>query len=211
MWKTANPDDFTLANYRRNEEFRKSAWERRFESPLRHAEPNAAHRAVVALWESGAMIGCITQNIDGLHQAAGLPERAIAELHGNRHGIRCLECGNDADPEEIETRWRNGETDPACRVCGGVLKSTVVYFGEMLPQRALTVSGYWASEADAVLVVGSSLSVYPAAGIPLEVAARGAPYVILNDGPTEHDDVAAVRLRGRAGTLLPELVAILTS
>lgn len=211
VWKTADPNDFTLANYVRNEDFRRSAWERRFESPLRHAEPNDAHRAVVDLWHGGLMIGCITQNIDGLHQAAGLPERAIAELHGNRHGIRCLDCGADADPVEVEARWRDGEADPSCAKCGGMLKSTVVYFGEMLPQGALSMSGYWASEADAVLVVGSSLSVYPAAGIPLDVAGRGAPYVIINDGPTEHDDVAEARVRGRAGTVLPELVAVLTS
>lgn len=211
VWKTADPDDFTLANYRRDADFRKAAWQRRFESPLRHAEPNAAHRAVVVLWEGGRMIGCITQNIDGLHQAAGLPEWAIVELHGNRDGIRCLDCDTDADPGEVERRWREGDPDPACPVCRGMLKSTVVYFGEMLPERALTVSSLWASEADAVIAVGSSLSVYPAAGIPLEVAARGAPFVILNDGPTELDDVAAIRLHGRAGTLLPELVAILTS
>ena len=210
LWKTANPDDFTLSNYVRDAGFRRAAWERRFNSSLRDARPNAAHEAVTELWNGGRMIGCITQNIDGLHQAAGLPAEAIVELHGNAEGIRCLDCGTEAHPEDVEDRWRGGDTDPACSVCGGVLKSTVVYFGEMLPARALATSGAWTEDAAAVIVIGSSLSVYPAAGIPLEVAARGAPFVILNDGPTRHDGTAAVRLEGRAGALLPALVAMLT-
>ncbi len=207
VWKTASPDDFTLSNYVANTEFRWAAWERRFASPLRDAEPNAAHRAVADLWRSGRMIGYITQNIDGLHQAAGLPTEAIVELHGNTDGIRCIECGTKADTKQVEERWRGGDADPSCEVCGGILKTTVIYFGEMLPERALTTAAVWTANADAVIVVGSSLSVYPAAGIPLEVAATGAPFVIVNDGPTELDDVAAVRLGGRAGEVLPSLVA----
>jgi NAD-dependent deacetylase len=157
------------------------------------------------------MVGCITQNIDGLHQSAGLPEEAIAELHGNGRGIRCLDCGTAADTAEVESRWRAGESDPKCPVCDGLLKTTVVYFGEMLPAAALARASAWTDTADAVIVVGSSLSVYPAAGIPLEVASRGAPLVILNDGPTDHDDMAAARLAGKAGTLLPALVAVLSA
>ncbi len=211
LWKTANPDDFTLSNYVSDVGFRRAAWERRFNSPLRDARPNAAHEAIVDLWDGGRMIGCITQNIDGLHQAAGLPAEAVVELHGNAEGIRCLDCGTEAHPEDVEAQWLRGDTDPACSACGGMLKSTVVYFGEMLPARALATSGTWSEVADAVIVIGSSLSVYPATGIPLEVAARGAPLVILNDGTTKHDGAAAVRLQGRAGALLPDLVAMLTA
>jgi NAD-dependent deacetylase len=211
VWKSANPDDFTLSNYVGNADFRKAAWERRFESPLRHAEPNPAHLAIADLWESNRMIGCVTQNIDGLHQKAGLPDRAIVELHGNTRGIRCMDCGTDADPGDVEARWRSGEADPVCAICGGILKSMVVYFGEMLPTRALATAAAWSADADAVISIGSTLSVYPAASVPLDVASRGAPFVIVNDGPTDHDGVAAVRLEGRAGTLLPQLVAELTA
>lgn len=210
VWKTADPQDFTLSNYVANSSFRRAAWERRFNSPLRHAKPNAAHRAVADLWELGNMIGCITQNIDGLHQAAGLSETALVELHGNAKGIRCLDCGTIAESDEVEDRWLNGETDPACALCRGTLKSTVIYFGEMLPQQALATAGDWTAEADGVVVVGSSLTVFPAAGIPLEVAAAGAPLVIVNDGRTEYDDYAGALLKGRAGDVLPDLVAMLS-
>ena len=211
LWTTANPDDFTLSNYVSDPAFRRTAWERRFGSPLRHAEPNRAHSAVVDLWDSGRMIGCVTQNIDGLHQAAGLPGAAIVELHGNRHGIRCLNCGTEADTAAVEALWRGGDADPGCPVCDGMLKSTVVYFGEMLPPSALETAAEWTAVADGVIVVGSSLSVYPADAIPLEVVATGAALVIVNDGPTRHDDVATVRLAGKAGVVLPQLVAELTS
>ena len=207
VWKTADPDDFTLSNYINDTDFREAAWERRFESLLRHADPNPGHEAVVDLWQSDRMIGCITQNIDGLHQKAGLPDDGIVEIHGNARGIRCLTCGIDADPDHVEARWRAGEADPSCNVCGGILKSTVIYFGEMLPTGALAIAEMWTADADAVISIGSTLSVYPAASVPLEIAARGAPFVIINDGPTDHDAVASVRLEGRAGTLLPRLVA----
>jgi NAD-dependent deacetylase len=209
LWKTADPADYSLANYVASAEFRHASWERRFDSPLNHAAPNAAHHAVVALWDSGRMLGCITQNIDGLHLAAGLPTHAVVEFHGNRSGIRCLDCGADADPEAVEARWRAGERDPACTACGGILKTTIVYFGEMLPERALIRASMWSAAADAVIVVGSSLTVYPAAAIPLEVAGRGAPLVIVNEEPTEHDAFAGAVLSGKAGTLLPGLVALL--
>lgn len=209
VWKTANPDDFTLANYLRDPEFRRGAWKRRFDSPLRHARPNAGHTAVADLWRSGSMIGCVTQNIDGLHQEAGLPPDAVVELHGNRTGIRCVECGTEPDPDGVEARWRDGEADPSCDVCGGILKTKIVMFGELLPPLAMQTASDWTAVADAVVVVGSTLSVYPAAALPLEVAARGKPMVIVNEGPTDHDDLAAIKLEGKAGTVLPRLVAML--
>lgn len=211
VWKTADPADFTLSNYVTNPDFRKGAWERRFDSPLRDAAPNPAHEAVVTYWLAGRMTGCVTQNIDGLHQAAGLPDEALVELHGNRNGITCLDCSSPADPGEVEVRWRDGEVDPVCSACGGLLKTTTILFGEMLPVAALERAAAWVDRADGVLVVGSSLSVYPAAGIPLEIAARGAPFVILNEGPTDQDPIADVRIDGKAGELLPRLVAMLTT
>lgn len=211
VWKTADPADFTLSNYVSNPDFRKAAWRRRFDSPLRDALPNPAHAAVVTLWEAGVMAGCVTQNIDGLHQAAGLPDDAVVELHGNGLGIACLDCAHRADPDEVEARWRNGEADPACAACGGLLKTTTILFGELLPAAALHRAALWVDRADAVIVVGSSLSVYPAAGIPLEVAANGAPFVILNEGRTDQDDLADIKVDGKAGDVLPRLVAMLTT
>ena len=211
LWKTADPKDFTLENYVTSRYFRESAWQRRFESPLRHAQPNTAHLALVDLWRRGRMIGCVTQNIDGLHHKAGLPVEGVAELHGNPRSIRCVNCAAEADSADIERRWRGGDADPRCEECGGILKSTVVYFGEMLPEVELAKAATWADRADAVIAIGSTLSVYPAANVTLDVAGRDRPFLIVNEGPTDQDRIATLRLEGRAGDLVPRLVAGLIS
>ena len=210
VWKRVDPAEFTLDNWVQNPRFRVGAWERRFTSQFAF-EPNDAHRAVAAMWDGGRMIGCVTQNIDGLHQAAGLPDRAVAEVHGNRHGIVCYERRHPADVEDVAARWRAGDADPRCRRCGSILKATTVLFGEGLPPHAVERSQRWADEADGVLAVGSTLSVYPAANFPLEVASRGEPFVIVNMGRTDHDRVATVKVEDRAGRVLPRLVAGLTT
>ena len=207
IWKTADPADFTLQRYLADPEFRREAWERRFTSSvLRDAAPNRAHEAVTRLWKAGRVVGVVTQNIDGLHQASGLPQDAIAELHGNSYGIMCTSCDSRPPKDEIRSRWEAGDTDPACEQCGGILKSSTVYFGEMLPEREFSRASLWAAMADAVVAIGTTLSVYPAAYIPLEVAARGEPFVIVNRGETEHDHSATVRLEGTAGIVMTDLV-----
>ena len=207
IWKTADPADFTLQRYLTNEEFRRDSWRRKFEAnALNQAQPNAAHDAIVRLWKANRVVGVVTQNIDGLHQAAGLPPDAVAELHGNADGVECTECGDHPERAAIETRWRAGESDPPCARCGGILKSTMVLFGELLPEAEFARASLWAAMADAALAIGTTLGVYPAAEIPLQVAARGDAFVIVNRGPTEHDRVATVRLEGAAGELVPALV-----
>jgi NAD-dependent deacetylase len=206
LWRSVEPEDFTLSKYRSASELRIRSWVRRFDPARPAFEPNPAHTAIASLWQTGRMIGCVTQNIDGLHQAGGLPDEAVAELHGNTRGIRCLDCGAEPFPPKIERRWANGEPDPVCRACGGILKSTVVYFGEPLPVGAVARAATWAEAADAVIAVGSTLSVFPAADVPLQVARRARPYLIVNDGPTEHDRFADLRVEGRAGEVLPDLV-----
>jgi NAD-dependent deacetylase len=206
IWTKFAPEDFMLDRYISDRSVRLRAWASRFPKMFGNAQPNAAHAAVVDLWESGRLVGCVTQNIDGLHRAAGLPQEVIAELHGNSDGIACIECGASYDPAEIEERWINGDVDPHCDRCGGILKSTIVFFGEVLPHSQIELAYKWAAEADAVISVGSSLSVYPAAYIPLEIASRGDTFIIINNGPTDLDTVASIRLKGLAGTLLPQLV-----
>jgi NAD-dependent deacetylase len=210
LWTRLNPDDFTLSRYLNDPAVRAKSWVARFPRLFGEAAPNPAHDAVVDLWKAGRMIGCVTQNIDGLHQAAGLPLETVAELHGNADGIACVSCAMPADVVDVEARWDAGDHDPRCSSCGGILKTTVVFFEEMLPAGPMEQAHTWVSEADAVISVGSSLSVFPAAYIPLEVVGRGFPLVIVNQGPTEFDVRATVRLRGKAGTILPELVTALS-
>ena len=211
IWTKFSPEDFMLDRYIADRKVRTRAWASRFPKMFGNAEPNNAHHAVVDLWKSGRLIGCVTQNIDGLHIAAGLPPEAVAELHGNGDGIACIECGRPHDPADIEQRWINGDVDPRCDDCGGILKSTIVFFGETLPQDQVARAYAWADQADAVIAVGSSLSVYPAAYVPLEIAARGDTFVIINNGPTDLDNLASIRLEGLAGTLLPQLVSAIVA
>jgi NAD-dependent deacetylase len=210
VWTKFSAEDFMLDRYVAERSVRVRAWASRFPKMFGNAEPNDAHYAVTDLWEKGRLIGCVTQNIDGLHQAAGLPQEAIAELHGNADGIACFQCNAPHDPADIEQRWISGDVDPRCDRCGGILKSTIVFFGEMLPHQEVDLANRWASDADAVIAIGSSLSVYPAAYVPLDVASRGAPFVIINNSPTDLDSVASTRLDGMAGTLLPQLVDAIT-
>ena len=210
LWKRLDPDDFTIGRYLESEEVRIRSWASRFTDRSGDFEPNPAHHAVTELWGSGRMVGCITQNIDGLHQAAGLPEEAVAELHGNGRGVVCVANGHTTSRAEVEKRWRNGEADPRCEVCGSILKVTVVFFGEELPFAATARAGDFAALADAVISIGSTLGVFPAAFYPLEVASRGEPFVIVNMGETDMDDLATARIEGKAGTILPALVEALT-
>ena len=206
VWNDVSPAEFTLSRYVGSQSRRERGWQRRFDPARASFAPNPAHAAIARLWEAGKMVGCVTQNIDGLHQQAGVPAAAVAELHGNAKGIHCLSCSRPAQPDAVRRRWERGELDPDCEECGGILKPTVVYFGEALPAAAVARSQQWADEADAVLAVGTTLAVYPAAEIPLQVATGGHPYVIVNKGATEHDMIADLRLDGMAGTLLPQLV-----
>lgn len=208
VWKTIDPKNFTLRHYVSDVEFRRARWRRWFGEEMPDHQPNAAHRAVADLWATGRMVGCVTQNIDGLHIAGGLPPEALAEVHGNTRGIECLERGHRHEVDTVRTRWLEGDLDPHCR-CGSILKSTVVLFGEQLPGEATSRASEFSRGADAAIAVGSTISVFPAAEYLLAVADRRHPLIILNVGPTDADSLATVRLEGMAGYLLPRLVEAL--
>jgi NAD-dependent deacetylase len=170
---------------------------------FQRARPNPGHLALAALEEAGHLAGVVTQNTDGLHRVAGT--RRLIELHGNGHTVRCLNCGGTEARSEVQARLEY-ELPPRCPTCGGShIRPEVVFFGEALPSAAMMEAFRLARECDLMLVVGSSLQVYPAADVPEVAAERGAPLVIVNDEPTPMDVAATVVLRGRAGELLPEL------
>jgi NAD-dependent deacetylase len=167
------------------------------------AEPNPGHRALAAMEGDGHLAGVVTQNTDGLHRDAGT--RTVVELHGNGRTVRCLDCGAAEPRADVQARL-DRELPPRCLRCGGMhLKPEVVFFGEPLPSEATIEAFRMARECDLMLVVGSSLQVYPAAQVPAVAAERGVPLVIVNDEPTPLDLAAAVVIRGRAAEVLPEI------
>ncbi len=210
LWTKVDPDDFTIERYVRNREVRVRKWRMHANGELWGArssvKPNRGHMAIVDLYRAGRLAGCVTQNIDGLHLVSGLPESMVAEVHGNVRRVVCLGCEATWPTEEVLKRVDAGEEDPACPHCGGILKTSTVMFGEVLPAEEMAKAWEFAKNGDAVLVVGSTVGVWPAAEIPMTMAREGKPMVIVNQGPTEADLFATVRIDGSAGEVLPRLV-----
>lgn len=208
LW-TKNPAAEKASNiqhYIHDPEVRRAAWLHRLDAPMWTAEPNRGHRAVVELDRRGVLHALVTQNIDELHQAAGVDPELVIEVHGTARWTRCWSCGDRRTMREALDRVRSGEADPPCLVCGGILKSDTISFGQQLvPEvidRALRVS----EQCDVMLAVGSTLSVYPAANCVPIARAAGATVIILNGEPTAMDHHAHHLLHGRIGDLLPVLV-----
>lgn len=196
----------TLQNYVADPDVRKRAWKSRLDSPAWHAKPNAGHVALVELERRGKLETLITQNIDGLHVLAGSSPSRVIEIHGTMHEVVCLACGERAPMERALTRVRAGEEDPACRTCGGVLKSATISFGQGLVQDDLMRAERAAAGCDVMMAVGTKLSVYPIAGVVPVAKNAGARVVIINAEPTEMDELADVVLRGSISELLPLVV-----
>jgi NAD-dependent deacetylase len=209
VW-TRNPEaekQATLQHYMADPEVRKRAWRSRLESPAWRAEPNAGHRALVELEQRGILDTLITQNVDGLHQRAGSSADRVIEIHGTMREVNCMACGERAPMERALARVRAGEDDPPCRSCGGILKSATISFGQGLVARDLARAQDAARRCDLMLAVGSTLSVFPVAGVVPVAKEAGARVVIINAEPTAMDDLADAVLRGPIGVLLPRLVS----
>src|SRR5438874_5229513 len=204
VWKKVDPAEFTIDNYINNAEHRGRVWSQRAASHEAAHEPNDGHRAIVELERLGIISSVVTQNIDGLHAAAG--SSIVLELHGTMREVACLSCGDRLPMEEVVVRVRAGDTDPHCARCGGLLKSATVSFGQALPADVVEDAFRRAAECDLCLVVGSSLVVYPAAGIPIQAKRAGATLTILNAEETDLDDLADIVVRGQAGAVLLDVV-----
>jgi NAD-dependent deacetylase len=184
---------------------RRAAWRSRLDHPGWKAQPNRGHRALVALEARGKLHALVTQNIDELHQIAGNSPGRVIEVHGRMRRVMCWLCGARAPMTEALERVRHGEPDPACRRCGGILKSDTISFGQALVPEVIDRAMRVAAEADLLLAIGSTLQVYPAAGVVPVARDAGARIVILNDQPTPLDPIADAVLRGPIGELLPPL------
>lgn len=195
-----------IDHYLSDPDVRRRAWHTRTRSPAWTAEPNPGHRALVELERSGRLDCLITQNIDGLHQAAGTSPSVVVEVHGTMREATCLSCGDRMPMERALERVAAGEEDPACELCGGILKSATISFGQSLRPDDLRRADEAARSCDLLLAVGSTLSVYPIADVVPIAAASGARIVIVNGSPTAMDDLADVVLRGSISELLPSLV-----
>lgn len=194
----------------RSRDARIEAWTRLFNGRkmLMGAEPNAGHRAVAKLHERGLLSHVITQNVDGLHQSSGVPDERVIELHGNSTYAKCLECGTRYSLDDMQTVFETTGEPPTCEVCGGLVKSATISFGQSMPEREMRRAQEATEACDLMIAIGSSLVVYPAAGFPVMAKRLGAKLAILNREPTEMDDIADVVVNAEIGPTLSRIVGV---
>ncbi len=197
---------FALDEYVRDPALRVQAWINRRDHPAWTARPNAGHDALVELERSGRLRALLTQNIDGLHQRAGSDPDRVLELHGTLFGVECLTCNARTSMEAALARVAAGEPDPACEICGGILKAATISFGQALRADVLDAAVRAAADCDVFLAIGTSLQVQPAAGLCEIAVSRGARLVIVNADPTPYDGLAAAVLREEISDVLPALL-----
>ncbi|MFQ5793653.1 MAG: NAD-dependent protein deacylase [Candidatus Bipolaricaulia bacterium] len=211
IWDRFDPDDFTIERFYQDP---KKYWEKRLELHrafrFEEAQPNPAHHAVADLERMGKLNMVITQNIDGLHQAAGNSEARVIELHGNVREVKCMVCEARYPRESVWEEVERGDLPPRCERCGGVMKLATVSFGELLPADALRRAEQAARTCDLFMVVGSSLGVEPAASLPRNAKWHGAKLMIINLEPTPLDRVADIVIHEKAGACLTEILSRLT-
>ncbi|MFJ8184948.1 SIR2 family NAD-dependent protein deacylase [Streptomyces sp. NPDC096105] len=196
----------TYAYYMGDPEIRRRSWRMRQETFAALPEPNAAHRAVAELARSGVAVRVITQNVDGLHQLGGMPDRKVLELHGTARSVVCTTCRARMPMEDALARLPAGEDDPPCTDCGGILKPATVMFGEALDPAVLGEAVAIAKACTLFLAVGTSLQVHPAAGLAQVAVDHGARLIVVNAEPTPYDALADEVVREPIGTSLPALL-----
>ena len=209
LWSRYDPEDFTIERFLSDRAVRVRHWQLLTgnEFIVADAEPNPGHYAIAELQTMGKLYGVITQNVDGLHQKAGVSEGMVFELHGDLSHAKCLSCSQRYPMQQVKEWLRQGIQEPQCPACKGMLKPDAVFFGEQLPYEVLMESERRSRNCDLCLVLGSTLVVYPAASMPVHALQAGARLVIINMGPTAMDDLATLRIEGKAGEVMPRIVA----
>lgn len=208
IWDKYQPIYFN--DFMASADTRKEAWRRKIatDTAIGKAEPNRGHRAVAALVRSGKASSVVTQNIDGLHQASGVPDAKVVELHGNATYAKCLDCEQRYELAPILEDFRRDETLPICGHCEGIIKTATISFGQMMPEHEMRRAEEETLACDLFLAVGSSLVVFPAAGFPVLAKRNGAKLVIINREPTGVDEMADLVLHGEIGPILGEAAGI---
>ena len=198
---------FTLQNYLADRAIRERSWRMRQDTAAWTAKPTPGHLALVDLERAGRLRAIVTQNIDGLHQAAGSTPERVIEIHGTMWWVSCMSCGDRTPTPQVLERLDAGESDPDCRECGGILKTATISFGQALDEQVMDAAVDAARDCDVFLAVGSSLQVYPAAGLCDVAQGAGARLVVVNAEPTPYDGGADAVVRDPIDQVLPRLLS----
>ena len=208
IWTKFRPIDF--GDFMASAEARRETWRRKFASheTLQKATPNAGHRALARLVEQGRMAAVVTQNIDGLHQASGMPDDKVIELHGNATYAACLDCRKRYELDWVREIFAVDERLPICTACGGIIKTATISFGQSMPEAEMERAREVTMAADLFIVLGSSLVVYPAAGFPIMAKRNGSSLVIVNREPTDQDELADLVINAEIGATMSRAVGV---
>ena len=208
IWTKFRPIDF--GDFMASAEARRETWRRKFASheTLQKATPNAGHRALARLVEQGKMAAVVTQNIDGLHQASGVPDDKVIELHGNATYAACLDCRKRYELDWVREIFAVDERLPICTACGGIIKTATISFGQSMPEAEMERAREVTMAADLFIVLGSSLVVYPAAGFPIMAKRNGSRLVIVNREPTDQDELADLVINAEIGATMSRAVGV---
>jgi len=204
VWKTNTPIYFQ--DFIGSEEVRKESWKRKFSGQdiIKKAKPNIGHLAVAAIINEHESAYLITQNVDNLHQDAGVPEDKITEIHGNASYASCLDCGIRYELKPIKKDFQENETVPYCDSCGGIIKTATISFGQPMPEEGMQMAQRKTLESDLFITIGTSLVVYPAAGFPKLAKETGAKLIIINNEPTDFDPIADLVIHEQIGKVFSD-------
>lgn len=202
LWTRNRPIPFD--EFVASQEARDESWRRRFamEPSFAAARPGRGHQALASLYKAGKVPAIVTQNIDNLHQTSGFSAEHVVELHGNTTYARCIECGERFEIAWVRERFNDAGVAPSCAACGGPVKSATISFGQPMPEDEMRRATELAQHCDLFLAIGSSLVVWPAAGFPVLARNSGAKLVIINNEPTDQDDIADLVIRHDIGETL---------
>ena len=204
VWKTNTPIYFQ--DFISSEEVRLESWKRKFSGQdiIKKAKPNIGHLAVAEIINKHESAYLITQNVDNLHQDAGVPDDKITEIHGNAHYASCLDCGIRYELNSIKKAFLENETVPYCDSCGGIIKTATISFGQSMPEEGMQIAQRKTLGCDLFITIGTSLVVYPAAGFPKLAKEIGAKLIIINNEPTDFDPIADLVIHEQIGKVFSE-------